>query len=494
MKNRFTQILICATFVMIANISFGQKNVVDTILNLENKKNDSLLVENDLNKSTSILVDEVLAIVGDKIVLLSDFYTQSIIWKQQRGVNPRARLSDMENRDILEQMLSQKLLAIGAIADSLETSEAVVIGVVENRINDMVRELGSVKAVEDLHKVPMYQIREMVSKQTIEEFLANSMKGVIQRGVTITPMEVKKFARQMSKDSVDIIPRQVSYAHIVKKPRDDYDAKMNVKADLLELRKRIVNGASFSALARMYSDDKSTAIRGGELDYSALNGDFEPEFENEIKSLKVGGISGIIETTYGFHIIQLIDIKNEMYKVRHILMRMEMSMVEVDASMKLLDSVVLKIKSNEIKFEDAVQAFTDDNKSKTTGGVVLNMRSAAMRGVKGQSPRFFVDELMYDSRTVMDLKVGEVSESFVTYDPLNGDQICKIIKLTGDFPEHRANVIDDYSYFEDRAIAEKTENEYNEWIRKRIKRTYIRIDEPYNKSKFRFDWTKNTVN
>lgn len=479
MKFSLIRIFLFASFSILANASFGQQNDVDTTA-----------IEKEKPVLTNpILVDEVMAIVGNKIILLSDYYSQKVMWRQQRNIHPRSPLSDAEKLDIFEQLMTQKLLAIGAIADSLEVNEVGIVGSVETRINQATASLGSTHELEKMFNAPLYQIREMLTRQMFEEGLANAMKGVIGKDIAITPLDVSKMAKKMSKDSVMIVPRQMSYAHIVKLPPTDYESRLKVKADLLELRRRIVNGSSFSALARMYSDDGS-ASNGGELDPSALGGEFDSNFENAIKTLKVGGISGIIESEFGYHIIQLMDINNGYYTVRHILMRVEMDADQLNAALVQLDSISNEIRNETITFEDAAKKYSDDKKTTEVGGIVLNRKSVAMLGVKGQTSKFYTDELDYDANAVMGLKVGEVSSAFVTFDQVSRDKVCKIVKLIGDYPEHRANVVDDYSYYENIVMEQKGAEVFDVWINKRLKDTYIRVEAPYNNSIFRYNWLK----
>lgn len=484
---KYKIIVLFILFSAFVNISFSQQ-VVDSV-EVKSVVDTTNVEEEKPVLSKRLLVDEVVAVVGNKMILLSDYYTQKAEWRRSRGMHARSPLSDSEKLDVFEQLLAQKLLSIGAIADSLEVNELSVVSNVEMRINQIVSKLGSVEQLEAELNAPLYQIREMLQRNMYEEQLANMMKGEMSKDMTVTPLEVSRLAKQMSKDSVMIVPRQMSYAHILKLPPTDYEAKMKVKADLLELRKRIMNGFSFSALARMHSDDGSAA-NGGELDYSSLDGEYAQNFTAAIKTLKVGGTSGIVETEYGFHIIQLMDIKNNLYKVRHILMRVKMDADQLNTALLQLDSIANEIRGGTITFEEAALKYSDDNKSKNVGGVVLNQEAVMRYGVEGQTDKFYTDDLRYDSREVMALKVGEISNAFFSYDPEKGDKICKIVKLVGDYPEHRANAVDDYSYYEKIARERKSVEIFDEWINKRIIETYIRIEPPYNQSGFRYNWIK----
>ncbi len=481
MKYMIKKITFLLAFCLISNFAFSQD-----IQKLEVEQDT--VVKDSLILSEPLLVDEVLAVVGTRMILLSDFMSKQIMWKQERGLDINAKLSEQEKLDVMEQLLAQKLLAVNAIADSLEVNEASIFGKTEARISELTMQLGSVKAIEEMFNADIHQIREKISYQLFEEDLAGAMKRKIVENLSITPHEVTKFARTIPEESIEIIPRQITYSHIVKQPTDDYQAKLSVKADLLELRKRIMGGDSFSGLARLYSDDKSTAVRGGEMDYVYLNGLLSQNFENAVKTMTVGSISGIIETEYGFHIIELMDIKNNMYKVRHILMRLEMNDEELQASLLKLDSIAVEIRNDKITFSQAAINFSDDEKSRDSHGVVLNIESAARMGVQGQTAKFSLDALKYDSKALADLKVGEISDAFISYHPATLDKVCKIVMITGDYPEHRASLIEDNHIFESLAFNAKRNEAFDIWVNKKIKTSYVKISEPYNKSKFKFNW------
>ncbi len=478
MKYNLKKYLIIVVVAMFASPLFAQENLeVDS-------------TKTKINLSEQSLVDEVIAVVGNKAIFLSDIYTQETLWKQQRGLNPNAKLSQTEKLSIFENLLTQKLLAISAIADSLPAGEVAAVGRVEERINSMIAQVGSQQALEEMMHTPIYLIREALMFQVVEENLANAMRREIVKDVAITPLDVKRYVKTVSVDSLEIIPRQIEYSQIVVLPPSDYDAKLKVKADLLELRRRIAAGDSFSALARLYSDDVATAKHGGLMDYSLLDKFVEP-FKDAVKTLNVGGISGIVETEYGFHIIKLEDKRNNLYQLRHILMRTELDADQMQGAMTKLDSIANEIRDGKITFEEAAAKYSDDKKTKFTGGEVLNQQTVMMMGAKGQSPMFYEDELQYDAQAVLSLKVGEISNSYVSYDPLTGTQIVKIVKLNADHPAHKAQIDKDYTYFEDKAKSNVMDSIFDKWIIDKISKTFIVIHEPYKYSKFTLPWLKN---
>ncbi len=451
--------------------------------------NDTVQQAPPANLSSPLIVDEVVAVVGNKMILLSDLHTQQALWKQQRQIRPDAKLSQQEQLQIFEQLLIQKLLAIGAIADSLPTNDIGIVGNVENRINQLSMQLGSVRELEKLFNAPIYQIRDMLMYQSVEEGLANAMRGEVLKNVTTTPLTVKEYAKKYEDEIQDIMPRQVSYAHIVALPPTDYDAKMKVKEELMEIRKKIIDGSSFSAMARLYSEDTASATRGGEMDFSPLNV-WESEFADAIRTLKPGGISGVIETRYGFHIIELMEQKGELYKVRHILLSTKLDADQINRAAIKLDSVANEIRLGNITFEEAALKYSDDEATKNNGGLVLNIERSMSQGVSGYTDKFYEDELRYDAQSILNLKKGEVSNAFISYDNMSRKEVCKIVTLIEDYPSHRANVKDDYNFFEQLAIEAYKSEVMDKWVEESIDNVYIQINPPYDQSKFHFNWQK----
>lgn len=436
-----------------------------------------------------VLVDEVVAVVGNKMILLSDLNAGYQQYKVQKGLNPNLDIAEKEKVNIFDNMLLTKLLALNAIADSLPDERLRVMTEVEKRIADLTDQAGGTAALEKSIGIPLYSFRDLLTQQMIDDALAGSMKNKIISNVKVTPLEVKKTYKSLGKDSLEIIPKQIIYAQIIKVAPSDYDSKMKVKSEILELRRRIIqDGDSFSALARLYSKDRGSASRGGEMDYMPLTY-WVPPFAQALKGLKPGQVSGVVETEHGYHIIQLIDHKNGLYKCRHILLKTEFDADQLNNAMIQLDSVANEIKTGKITFADAALKYSDDISSKSNDGIVLNSLDSDRFGPRSKSDKFYEDELGNDYIYLKDMKIGDVSESYKSYD--NKDNVvCKIVKLIDVVPQHTATYEEDYPLLEEITLNRKRDHIFNKWINDRISKMYIKIDKPYSDFKFEYNWIK----
>lgn len=388
-------------------------------------------------------------------------------------------------------MLLQKLFATQAEKDTLLTVNPTEISNnVEKRVNELIQEYGSIRELERVSNKPIFMIRDEMNKQAREENLANMLKNKIQSKVIITPAEVNKMIGRIPKDSLPLIATQYEYAHIVKKTPSDVAARMAVKEQLLELRNRIINGESFEALARIYSDDTNSAMEGGDLGYRPIDF-FTPSYVDGFIPLSPGQVSNIVETEYGFHIIQLLDKKNDLYRTRHILIRPKFTIAQKNEALRELDSIAGAIRAGKCSFAEAASKYSQDSESKDNGGLVLNNEKANnYRDLRLQSTRFFIDELRDDYAYLKDLKKGEVSESFSTFDE-TGNTVCKIVQLIDVIPEHTANMNDDYTALVDYALEQKRKDELTKWVKENIASMYIRLEPPYVNYDFGgLDWAK----
>lgn len=437
------------------------------------------------------LADEVIAVVGDKMILLSDLEMALMYTRQYAGVPLMAEITPEEETRILNEMLLQKLFATKAEKDTLLTVNPVEISNnVEKRINELIQEYGSIRELERVSNKPIFMIRDEMNKQAREENLASMLQGKIQGKVIITPAEVKKMIARIPKDSLPLIATQYEYAHIVKKTPSDVAARMAVKEQLLELRNRIINGESFEALARIYSDDTNSALQGGDMGYQPIDY-FTPPFADGFVPLSIGQVSNIVETEYGFHIIQLLDKKNDLYHVRHILIRPKFTIAQKNEALRELDSIAAAIRGGEVTFAEAAAKYSQDSDSKDNGGVVINNQKANnYRDLRYQSTRFFIDELRDDYAYLKDLKEGEISESFSSFDE-TGNTVCKIVMLIDVIPEHISNMDDDYTALVDYALGQKKKEVLTKWVKENIASTYIRLEPPYVDYDFgELDWAK----
>ncbi|MDE6483342.1 MAG: peptidylprolyl isomerase [Rikenellaceae bacterium] len=430
--------------------------------------------------SQRYVADEVVAVVGSSMVLLSDlrmaedYIKQSYIERGYTGADPEA--------EALETILVQKLLASQAAIDSLTVNTSQVDDQVEAQIDAYVRSKGSVKAVEEYFNRPIFSVRDHLRRRLTESEMARAMKNKVEEGATVTPSEVLKFVRHIPKDSLPVVPDQYVYAQVVKYPSNDDDAKLNVKEQLLSLRDRIMKGTSFAALARMYSEDYASASRGGEMDPQSKDGFVSP-FAEALEALKPGQVSEIVETEFGYHIIELLDVDGDLYHCRHILMRVRFDPEDRERALTLLDSVVHQVRVDSLSFDDAVKRYSDDVKSKQSGGIVANSTYDMYNIPRLKTNRFFRDELGIDYEYLRGLEPGQMSDAFESIDQTNMNELVKFVKLVELIPSHVATFEDDYTQLEDLAVSVKKQEIFDRWLDRKIDEMYVKIEAPYDRIK-----------
>ncbi len=429
------------------------------------------------DKKEVMVADRVIAVVGDRMILQSDLQMTEAYMKEQSGIPFSEKLSDDEIANLLNNMMTQKLLAAQAELDSLELSDANVLSSVEARITQLIQDLGSVQAVESKYRKPLFMLRVELMDQMREQTLAQMMTQEIRNKVIITPKEVKKIVNGMNKDSLALIPDQYEYSQIMLKAPSTEETRSAVKERLLDLRERIMNGGNFSAFATLYSDHES-AKRSGNMSVTPQM--VVPEFADAMVSLPIGGVSNIIETEEGYHLIQLISKANDKYNIKHILMRTKFSLEDLEKAHNRLDSIRTAINDETITFAEAAGKYSDDEETKITGGKMVNSAQSNYYGVAElKSTLFFANDLEADYSALSNLEVGEVSEPYQTYDA-SGNIVYKIVRLDRLVKEHTADFENDYNFLRELALAKKTDAEFQKWLKKQKARMYVRIEEPYS--------------
>jgi peptidyl-prolyl cis-trans isomerase SurA len=341
--------------------------------------------------------------------------------------------------------------------------------------------------------MPIYTYRELLRKRYEEQAYAQAMRNDVVSRVTVVPGEVERFYKHVDKDSLPVIGEQYVYAHITKFPSSLKDAQQRTKERLLDMRERVITGQTkFSVLARMYSLDGS-AMYGGEMEPMPASYFVRP-FAEALEKLKPGQISEIVETEFGFHIIELIEKKNDLYRCRHILLRPTFTREELMEPANLLDSIANLIRLDSISFDKAALQFSDDATSKHNGGIVSNSdileRMGVYDGARMTATRFLKEDFsaqggksLDDYAALMRLKVGEVSNSFQTTD-IMGNEMSKIVKLVEIIPAHTASLEEDYIRLEEMALQQKQEKIYKEWLNDKIMSMYVYIDPAYRTETF----------
>ncbi len=424
-----------------------------------------------------MIVDKIVAIVGENIILESDVQMQYDQMRRQGLVPPG---HDSRCR-ILEDVMVQKLLLHQAKLDSLQVDAADVERQLDARLQRFIQMVGSKEALEKYYQKSILEIKDDLREGVREQLLAGMEQENIIKDVTMTPAEVKAYYRKLPKDSLPMIPEQFVIQQIQINPPYSEEAKLAARQKLLDLRKRILEGERFSTLAILYSEDPGTARRGGELGYTA-KADLDKDFARVAFSLKKGQVSQIVETRFGYHLIQLIDRKEDRINVRHILIKPKLSAEAIRRAHELLDSIARQIRIDSLTFEKAALLYSEDEQTRTTGGLVLN----PMTG----EPRWEMSQ--FDKKTgqvVASLKEGEISDPFQYIDEA-GNTVFKIIKLKRVIPAHRANLELDYELLASKAKLEKQKKVFDEWVEDKLASTYIRVDEEYRDCHFQYDWLK----
>ncbi len=446
-----------------------------------------------------VMLDKVVAVVGGSSILYSEVegYAKELV-QQRRQMGYTSDRDPMN--EALEALLQQKLLYNQALIDSVNINTADLSSRIETYLQMLIDQEGGIPALEAKEHMPIFTYREMLRQRYEEQSYAQAMQGEVVSRVTVVPGEVERFYNRIDKDSLPVIGEQYVYAQITKFPSSLKEAQQRTKERLLDMRERVITGKTkFSVLARMYSVDGS-AIHGGEMEPAPSSMYVRP-FAEALEKLKPGQVSEIVETEFGFHIIELIDKQGDLYHCRHIVLRPTFTRDELLEPSHKLDSIADLIRRDSISFEDAALHFSDDASSKYNGGIVSNHdileRQGVYDGARLTATRFLKEDFgmnggksLEDYNALMRLKVGEVSNSFQTTD-LMGNQMSKIVKLVEIIPAHTASLVDDYIRLEEMALAEKQDKVFNDWLTEKIKSMYVYIAPEFRDGEFENkNWVK----
>jgi peptidyl-prolyl cis-trans isomerase SurA len=434
----------------------------------------SVFVSNAQDK----VVDQIVAIVGSNPILKSDIEQQVIDAKAQ-GVTTEG---DMKC-EILEKLLEQKLLLAEAELDTnIVVTDNQINQNMDRRMKYFIENIGSEKEVEKYFKKSINQLKSEMSEMIKEQLKTEQMQETITKNVTATPSEVRNYFRILPKEKIPMIGSQVEYAQITVLPVITEQEDMEVKSKLREFKRRVENGDNFATLAVLYSEDPGSARDGGEMDYVG-RAMLDPAFATEAFNLKVGAVSKVVRSEYGYHIIQLIDKRGEKIKVRHILIRPKIDPKELDKAKGRIDSLVSFIAKKTITWDQAAYMYSSDKNSRNNGGLITSQKTG--------STKFLMEELDPDvSKLIPNLQVGQVSEPFLGMDDKQR-QVFKVIKLLSRTNAHSANLQEDYQHMSEIFLEKKKEDTYRTWLAKQQAKTYIHIDDLYSNCNFKLkSWKK----
>ena len=432
------------------------------------------------NKSKKNVIDEVIWIVGDEPILKSDVEVmrlQAEMNGQKWDGNPDCLIP--------EKIALQKLFLHQAAIDSIEVSEAEISQNVEAQISNMLQMVGGSKEkLEEYRHQSIIEMRQELREEVKDYMLTQRMKESIVKDIKVTPAEVREYFRTLPKDSIPFVPTEVEIEKITSVPKIKQEEIDRVKDKLRDYTDRINrNETTFATLARFYSEDPGSARQGGELDYAG-RGMFDPAFASVAFNLTdPNKISKIVESEYGYHIIQLIDKRGDKIKVRHILLKPNVSQDEVDKSMHRLDSIANDIRADKFTFEDAATFLSDDKDTKNNKGLMANYTE--------RSSKFKMKELPPEIARVADtLKVGQVSRAFSMIND-KGKTECVIIKLKNRVEGHPATITEDFQVMKAMVEAKRRDEVLEEWVQDKLKSTYIKMKGNYKESDFKYKgWIK----
>jgi len=426
---------------------------------------------------TGTVVDEVVAVVGSKPVLLSDIENQYLQYRAQGGIRGSAKETKCH---IMESSLFSKLLLNQAELDSVEVTDKQVDGELERRIRYYIQQIGSKEKLEEYFKKPLHEIKEELRGVISDQMKVEMTQQKITKDIKITPSEVRNFFNELPIDSIPLVNTEYIIGQIIRKPKVGLAEEIEVKEKLRTLRKRIMNGESFSTLAVLYSEDPGSAAKGGEVGLFG-RGELYPEYEAAAFKLKPGEISDIVKSKAGYHIIQLIERRGDFINTRHILLMPKVSPFELAKASKELDSVYTLLQKGSLSFEEAVQKISDDP-NKINGGLMINPQSQNNRW----DPEQLDPKVLY---AVDKLEPGQFSKPMI-YKSDDDKDAYRILYLKERTKPHRANIKDDYDRLQNWALDKKKSEALREWVGRKLAETYIRISAEYKECVYQQEWIK----
>jgi peptidyl-prolyl cis-trans isomerase SurA len=430
---------------------------------------------------TTNIIDEVVWIVGDEAIFRSDVEEQYSQMKLE-GTN----IQGSPYCVIPEQIAVEKLYLHQAKMDTIEAPETMLSAGVEKRLNAFIAGLGSRERVEAYFHKSIPDLKEQLREVMRTQYIIGQVQESLTKNIKSTPSEVKKYFNSLPADSVPYIPLQVEAQIITFNPRIPQQEIEDVKARLRDYTERVQSGQSeFSTLAIMYSEDGSS-VQGGELGFHG-KADFVPEFANVAFSLNdPKKVSRIVETEYGYHIIQLIEKRGDQVNVRHILLTPHVSSKDLEDTRVRMDSLRNEIVRGTFTFEEAAQYASQDKDTRNNKGIMMNQTNG--------SSRFEMKDLPQEAAAMIEkMEPGDISEAFIMKDVNRNKDVIAIVRLTNRIPGHRATLSEDYNLIKEMYESNAKEEAITEWLEKKIRTTYIKIEDGWQNCDFKYNgWLKET--
>lgn len=427
------------------------------------------------------IIEEVAWVVGDEPIYKSEIeeqYMQMQYDKQPIDGNPYCVIP--------ERMAINKLFLHQAKIDTVEVQDGMVMQQADSRINFFITSLGSKEKVEEYFRKPLPELKEQMMEVIREQYTIQQVQGNLTKDIEATPADVRKYFSTLSADSVPFVPLQVEVQLITLNPVIPQQEIDDVKARLRDYTNRINSGESdFSTLAILYSEDGSS-VYGGEIGFKG-RAELVPEYASVAFNLNdTKKVSKIVETEFGYHIIQLIEKRGDRINTRHILLRPKVSEKDLTNALNRLDSIRTDIVDNNFSFEAGAQYISQDKDTRNNNGLMVNQQTG--------TTRFEMAALPQEIAKVVDtLQVNEISKPFIMVDPKSNKEIVAIVKLKNRIEGHKANMSEDYQMI--KAMYENSTKAkiIEDWIRRKQKDTYVRIEEGWRNCEFQYDWLNNRI-
>ena len=424
-------------------------------------------------------IDEVIWVVGDEAILKSDVENARIDAQSQ------GQTFDGDPYCVIpEQLAIQKLFLHQAAIDSVDVGDADVFRQVDQRINYYIQNIGSREKMEEYFGKTMTQIREQLFEMVKNDEMVKQVRSNLIKDIKVTPAQVRRYFKDMPEDSIPFIPTKMECQIVVRQPKISQEEIDRVKNELRDYTERVNSGtSSFSTLARMYSEDPGSARQGGELGFTG-RGMLVPEFANVAFNLTdPKAVSKIVESEYGFHIIQLIEKRGDQVNCRHILRKPRVSDEALENAINELDSLADEIRKGSFTFDYVTQYVSDDKDTRNNFGIMYNENDGTSRfELKDFDPAV--------AKVVANLNIGEISKPFIMTNS-KGKEVVAIVKLRNKINGHRATMTEDYQALQDVVVERLSEEKLDKWIREKQHNTYIHINDDWTNCEFKYPgWIK----
>ncbi len=427
------------------------------------------------------VIDEVVWVVGDEAILKSEVEEARL-----SALYEGRRFNGDPYCIIPEELAVQKLFLHQAALDSIEVSEAEVIQRVDQMTEQYIQAIGSREKLEEYFNKTSSQIREILRENARTGLTVQRMQQKLAGEVKVTPAEVRRYFKDLPQDSIPYIPTQVEVQIITQQPRIPIDEIEDVKRRLREYTERVTTGETdFSTLALLYSEDRGSAMKGGELGFMG-RGQLIPEYANVAFNLQdPTKVSRIVESEYGFHIIQLIEKRGDRINTRHILIKPKVAEEDMLAACARLDSIAEQIRLDDFTFEEAATFISHNKHTRNNHGLLPNPYT--------NTSRFEMQDLPQEiAKVVEGMNVGEISKAFMMVNERDGKEVCAIVKLKSRINGHKATISDDYQSLKDIVLEKKQDEILEKWILDKQKHTYVRINENWRGCAFKYPgWIKD---